>query len=122
LSIVSYLPLSSELLESIVGLQLQKVVQRMQEQHGIALSWSPAAIAHIVAQCGTHETGARRISQFIEHNVLTQLAHLWLQAMQQHITIHQVVLQAESEPLTQFCERLPVEPKAGLHLQIHVDE
>lgn len=122
LSVVPYLPLSSELLESIVGLQLQKVVARMQEQHGIALTCTPAAHAHIVAQCGTHETGARRISQFIEHNVLTQLAQLWLQAMQEHIAVRQVRLQAASEPWAQTCERLPLAPKAGLQLQIVVEE
>jgi type VI secretion system protein VasG len=122
LAIVPYLPLSSELLETIVGLQLQKVVLRMQEQHGIALSCTPAAIAHIVAQCGTHETGARRISQFIEHNVLTQLAHVWLQAMQEHIAIRQLTLQAESEPMTLCSPSLAVQPKAGLQLQIQMDE
>jgi type VI secretion system protein VasG len=122
LSVVPYQPLGHELLESIVGLQLQKVVARMQEQHGIALACTPAAIAHIVAQCGTHETGARRISQFIEHNVLPQLAQLWLQAMQEHLVVCSVVLQAESEPLTQPCASLPSEPKAGLQLQVFLNE
>jgi type VI secretion system protein VasG len=122
LTIVPYLPLPSHLLEAIVGLQLTKVVHRMQEQHGIDLECTPAAIAHIVGQCGTHETGARRISQFIEQNVLTQLAQAWLQAMQDHIVLRKVILQAESEPLQQFHSRLPVAPKAGLHLQLFMEE
>ena len=122
LTIVPYLPLPSHLLEAIVGMQLQKVVARMQEQHGIALECTPAAIAHIVTQCGTHETGARRISQFIEQNVLTQLAQVWLQAMQDHIVLRKVILHAESEPLQQPHLRLPVVPKAGLHLQLFMEE
>jgi type VI secretion system protein VasG len=122
LSIVPYMPLSSDLLESIVGIQLGKVVARMQEQHGIALECTPAAVAHIVSQCGTHETGARRISQFIEHNVLTLLAQVWLQAMQDHLVIRKVLLQAESEPLQHPCAKLPLEPKAGLHLQLFIEE
>jgi type VI secretion system protein VasG len=122
LTIVPYLPLPGHLLEAIVGLQLTKVVARMQEQHGIALECTPAAIAHIVSQCGTHETGARRINQFIEQNVLTQLAQAWLQAMQDHIVLRKVILQAESEPLQQFHSRLPVVPKAGLHLQLFREE
>ena len=122
LTIVPYLPLPSHLLETIVSLQLEKVVVRMQEQHGIALECTPAAIAHIVTQCGTHETGARRISQFIEQNVLTQLAQVWLQAMQEHIVLRQVILQAESEALQQPDARLPVVPKAGLQLQLFMEE
>ncbi len=122
LTIVPYLPLPSHLLEAIVGLQLEKVVVRMQEQHGIAFECTPAAIAHIVTQCGTHETGARRISQFIEQNVLTQLAQVWLQAMQDHIVLSRVILQAESEALQQPDARLPVVPKAGLQLQLFMEE
>ncbi len=122
LTIVPYLPLPSHLLEAIVGLQLQKVVARMQEQHGIALDCTPAAIAHIVSQCGTHETGARRISQFIEQNVLAQLAQCWLQAMQDHIVLRKVVLQAESELLQRPQTHLPLASKAGLHLQLFGEE
>jgi type VI secretion system protein VasG len=118
LSVVPYLPLSSNLLESIVGLQLKKVTNRMQEQHGISFEYTPAAVAHIVAQCGTHETGARRISQFIEANVLSQLAQAWLQAMQDHVAPHRIVLQAVIEAPIQDRQPVPVVPKAGLGLQI----
>lgn len=122
LSVVPYRPLSAELLENIVELQLQKVVLRMQEQHGIVLRCTPAAIAHIVAQCGAHETGARRISQFVEHNVLTQLAQVWLQAMQDHIDIRRLVLQTELELQQQTSAPFAIEPKAGLRLQIVLEE
>jgi type VI secretion system protein VasG len=121
LSVVPYFPLSAQLLESIVSMQLRKVVSRMQEQHGIALECTGNAIAHIVAQCGTHETGARRINQFIEHNVLSQLAQIWLQAMQEHISIRKLVLQTVSEAVQQIQQAIQVEPKSGLRLQIIVD-
>ncbi|RFO96233.1 type VI secretion system ATPase TssH [Rhodoferax lacus] len=121
LSVVPYLPLSSALLESIVELQLAKVVARMQEQHGIALSCTAAATAHIVSQCGTHETGARRINQFIERHVLTQLAQAWLQAMQDHVVIRRMVLQAASEPRGASATGLSLPATAGLQLQIFGD-
>ncbi len=122
LSVVPYLPLSSDLLESIVRLQLQKVVARMQEQHGIALDYTPEAVAHIVAQCGTHETGARRINQFIENNVLTQLAQAWLQAMHDQLAIRRILLQTEEPALAHSNAPLQVAPKAGLHLQIFLEQ
>ncbi len=122
LSVVPYLPLSSDLLESIVSLQLDKVVARMREQHGIALECTPAAIAHIVAQCGTHETGARRINQFIEHNVLTQLAQAWLQAMHDHLAIRRILLQSEAQALATPGAQLQMAPKAGLQLEVFLEE
>ena len=122
LSVVPYLPLSSDLLESIVRLQLHKVVARMQEQHGIALDHTPEAIAHIVSQCGTHETGARRINQFIENNVLTQLAQAWLQAMHDHLAIRRILLQTEVQAVTPTDAPLQVMPKGGLCLQIFLEQ
>lgn len=120
LSVVPYFPLSAQLLESIVGLQLQKVVARMDHQHGIKLECTPAAIAHIVSQCGAHETGARRINNFIEQNILSQLAQMWLQAMQDRVVISHVILQASSE-LETVQKVLQIESKAGLGLQIFID-
>jgi type VI secretion system protein VasG len=70
LSVVPYLPLAPDVLESIVQIQLNKVVQRLDEQHGIALHCTEDLVAHIVAQCGMQESGARRLGQFIEQNLL----------------------------------------------------
>lgn len=120
LSVVPYFPLSAKLLESIVNLQLKKVVTRMDQQHGIVLEYTPTAMAHIVSQSGTHETGARRINHFIEHNVLSQLAQMWLQAMQDHIAIRRVVLHVAGE-FVPTQKALEIESKAGLALQIFID-
>ncbi len=92
LNIIPYLPLSQENLQAIVKLQLQKVVNRMQQQHGIVLHCSEAAVTHIAELCGTHDTGARHIAQFIEQSVLTQLANLWLQAMQEKVQMQELAL------------------------------
>ncbi len=122
LLVVPYLPLSVDLLESIVCLQLQRVVTRMQEQHGISLAYTPSAVTHIVGQCGAHETGARRIGQFIEHHVLTQLADVWLQSMHDHVPVRRIVLQTEAESSTQARSPLAPLPKGGLCLEISADE
>lgn len=118
LLVVPYLPLSADLLESIARLQLQKVVARMQEQHGILLEFTFAALAHVVAQCGTHETGARRIGQFIEHNVLSQLAEVWLQSMHDHVSVRHIVLQTEGEAPARTPNPLTPLPRGGLCMEI----
>ena len=82
LSIVPYRPLDERVLMSIATLQLDQVVARVKAQHGVVLSYSKQLVQHIADMCGKHETGARRMGQFIEHNVLTLLAQAWLDAME----------------------------------------
>jgi type VI secretion system protein VasG len=118
LRVVPYLPLPATLLESIACMQLKKVVARMEEQHGVRLEYTSGALAHIVSQCGAHETGARRIGQFIEHNVLTQLAEVWLQSMHDHIAVRRIVLQTETELAAPAQSPLTPKPKGGLCLDI----
>ena len=118
LTVVPYVPLSSNLLERIVTLQLGRVAQRMQEQHGIAFQCSPPAIARIVSLCGTHESGARRIGQCIEQHVLPQLSEAWLQAMQQRVVIRCILLNAVDQDHQMPCPLLALKPRAGLYLQI----
>jgi type VI secretion system protein VasG len=81
LSVVPYLPLSSAVLSDIVQLQLSRVAQRLMEQHNITLTFDETVVHHIVEQCGTHESGARRLGQFIELNVLPKLADAWLNSV-----------------------------------------
>ncbi len=118
LQVVPYLPLPASRLQAITALQLQKVTARMQAQHGIRLVISASAVAHIVDQCGAHETGARRIGQFIERHVLTQLAEVWLQSMHDQVVIRQIELKTEAEAAPGAQGPLTPSPKGGLCLQI----
>lgn len=93
LSIVPYLPLSSEMLGAVARLQLQRIASRMQEQHGVAFTFSAAALAHLVERCAAHETGARRLGNYVEQNILPRLAHYWLEAMQQHTSVQSTCIE-----------------------------
>ncbi|WP_428719087.1 type VI secretion system ATPase TssH [Undibacterium curvum] len=97
LKTIPYLPLAESELAKIVRLQLEKVVARMREQHDIAFTYSPSAVTRIVTQCGTHNTGARRIAQYIEQNLLSQLAQIWLQASQDKQGIFSIHLDIGSQ-------------------------
>jgi type VI secretion system protein VasG len=81
LDIVPYVPLEEIALGRIVRLHLQKVINRMREQHGIILEVGDDVVSHIVAQCGTHETGARLLVRFIEQQILPHLSRFWLSAL-----------------------------------------
>ena len=104
LSIVPYLPLGEGALGNIVSLHLNRVVARMNEQHAIALTYTPALVEHIIARCGTHETGARRLIGFIEQNLLPVLSRLWLNALQEKRSISQISVDIAAEDNTLACQ------------------
>jgi type VI secretion system protein VasG len=119
LGVVPYLPLSEDLLSTIVRLQMDKVAQRLFVNHGIVLEYGQDAASHVAAQCGAHETGARRISHFIEQNVTAPLAEVWLQSMQQHCTVQRIVLATTAQVQERNeTNSLDPKPRAGLHLQV----
>ena len=87
---VPYLPLAEGSLGRIVRLHLDRVVARMHEQHAITLTYTPALVQHVIARCGTHETGARRLISFIEQKLLPQLSAIWLDALQQKQSVARI--------------------------------
>jgi type VI secretion system protein VasG len=82
MAIVPYLPLSPQVMTDIVGLQVGKVIDRMQLQHHIALTLSQAAKQQIGQAAGALEIGGRRIAQHIERHVLPVLSTYWLEGVQ----------------------------------------
>ncbi|AJG18134.1 type VI secretion system ATPase TssH [Cupriavidus basilensis] len=98
LVIVPYLPLAAEHLGRIVRLHLGRVVARMHDQHGIALTYGDAVVGFIVARCPAGETGARRLISFIEQVVQPQLARLWLSAISEKRQLAAIDIRLAEEP------------------------
>lgn len=80
-TVIPYLPLDETSRGVIARLHLDRLVARMGEQHGVTLTYSEELVAHIVACCPMHETGARLLIGYIEQHILPQLSRYWLQAM-----------------------------------------
>ncbi|MDH4449174.1 MAG: type VI secretion system ATPase TssH [Rhodoferax sp.] len=115
--VVPYWPLGEAILQTIVRLQLDKVAQRLHDQHDAVLEYSDRAVEHIAAVCGTHEIGARRIGQFIELHIASELAEQWLLAMDTHRTLIHVRLFAQSEDTNdapELGQQLSLSYRAGL--------
>ena len=81
LTVIPYLPLAEEALSNIARLHLDRIVQRMQEQHAIELYYDDALVNHIVEHCPMHETGARLLIGYIDQRILPALSRFWLQAL-----------------------------------------
>lgn len=60
-------------MESIVGLKLNKIVDRLKTTHDIDFEYTPELVTYIAGQCLTVETGARNIDTVINQTLLAQL-------------------------------------------------
>lgn len=89
-TVIPYLPLDETARGVIARLHLDRLVARMAEQHGVTLSYGDELIAHIVAHCPVHETGARLLIGYIEQHILPKLSRYWLQAMTEKIAVTQI--------------------------------
>jgi type VI secretion system protein VasG len=121
LSVVPYMPLDESVLMSIAAMQLDQVVERVKEQHCAVLSYSEQVLQHMVDMCGKHETGARRIGQFIEQNILAQLAQAWLDSMQNE-TPYKFLSLRVSQPSSSDFESTNRYQKSGIELVLQDDE
>ncbi|RYF44593.1 MAG: AAA family ATPase, partial [Comamonadaceae bacterium] len=59
MTVVPYLPLDDATLSGIVTLQVDRIRQRMLDNHGVEMSWSEGAIDLIRARCTETASGAR---------------------------------------------------------------
>lgn len=90
LTVIPYLSLQQQMLSSIIDLQLNRIIDRIKFQHNIALEIDPAVIAHIANTCGRHETGARRIHQYIDQNILPEISDIWLCNLEKNPSIKKI--------------------------------
>ncbi len=90
LTIVPYLPLADSVLGDIARLHLDRIVERMQEQHGIELMYGDELVAHIIGHCPMHETGARLLIGYIDQHILPALSRSWLQALTEKRTLERI--------------------------------
>ncbi|MBV7483535.1 type VI secretion system ATPase TssH [Bordetella sp. BOR01] len=91
---VPYLPLSDEMLARIVDLQFERVRQRLQDNHGIALTVSPEATALVVARCTEVESGGRMVDAILTNTVLPQVSRELLTASMDGRAVRAVTLEA----------------------------
>lgn len=74
MTIVPFFTVDRTALRAITELKLDKLVARMQAQHGIAVTITPPVIEAIVERCTVVETGARTIDHIIAGTLMPQLA------------------------------------------------
>jgi type VI secretion system protein VasG len=73
LVVVPYRPISQEMLQTIITLNLKKVERRIRDNHGIPFTWDSAALDLIAQRCTELERGARLVDALITNTILPEI-------------------------------------------------
>ena len=75
---IPYFPLSDEMLAGIVRLQLNRIGQRLRDNHNAAFGYDDAVVEHIVSRCNDPDSGGRMIDNIITNTLLPELSREFL--------------------------------------------
>ncbi|MBL1437524.1 MAG: type VI secretion system ATPase TssH [Rhodobacteraceae bacterium] len=78
---IPYYPLSPDMIGQITRLQLNRIVKRVQESHGVPLSFDDAVIDTIVDRCQELESGGRMIDAILTNSMLPEISGEFLRRM-----------------------------------------
>jgi type VI secretion system protein VasG len=95
LVVIPYLPLSDEMLASIVKLQLSRIKKRVEANHKIAFDYDDAAVKRVIARCTEVESGGRMIDAILTNTVLPTLSREILTRTLEGRTLSRVTLSAD---------------------------
>jgi len=70
MSVVPYFPLSESVMKKIIELQLQKITDRMKQNHKATFTYDPKVVDTIVARCKEVESGARNVDHILTGTLL----------------------------------------------------
>jgi type VI secretion system protein VasG len=71
---IPYYPLSPQMLDAIVRLQLDKITRRLQEKYGVPLAYEAAVPELIASRCTELESGARMVDALLTNTLLPRLS------------------------------------------------
>ncbi len=74
LLVLPYYPLSPEMLKGIVRIQLDRIVKRVADSHGIAFAYADDVVDLIVSRCNEVASGGRLIDAILTNTMLPELS------------------------------------------------
>ena len=70
MTIIPFLPLGSEVLNSIVRIKLDKVGRRLEQNQSLEFVYDDKVVEQITARCQDRESGARNIDHIVNKTLL----------------------------------------------------
>jgi type VI secretion system protein VasG len=78
---IPYYPLSDSMLGRIITLQMNRVVSRVKENHGIDLKYSDDVVKLVASRCTEPESGGRMIDAILTNTLLPAISRTLLERM-----------------------------------------
>ena len=96
LVVIPYYPLSDEVMQLIIKLQLGRIKKRIAENHKIPFSYDDDEVVNVIAsRCGEVESGARVVDAILTNTVLPKISQEFLTRMMQGEKIDRVQVSIE---------------------------
>ena len=97
ITVVPYFPLGDEVIRKIIVLQLKRVGERMQANHGVPFEYTPAVVDTIAGRCKEVESGARNVDQIITGTLLPSIAEEMLKRMAEGKSVDRAKVDVNAE-------------------------
>ena len=81
--VIPYYPLSDDMLGRIIRLQMDRVVTRIDRNHGVALSYDEDVVKLIASRCTEPESGGRMIDAILTNTLLPEISREFLTRLSQ---------------------------------------
>jgi type VI secretion system protein VasG len=96
LVVIPYYPLSDEVLNSIIRLQLKRISKRITENHRIPFTYGDEVVKLIAGRCSEVESGARVVDAILTNTVLPRISQEFLTRMIEGKKVERVRVIVES--------------------------
>jgi type VI secretion system protein VasG len=93
---IPYYPLSDEMLQSIVRLQLDRIKRRVEANHGVPFTYDDAVVKLIVSRCNEVESGGRVVDAILTNTLLPRISREYLERLAQGKAFARVALTTEA--------------------------
>jgi type VI secretion system protein VasG len=90
LVIAPYYPVRDEILKNIITLKLNKLRNRMIENHRLEFLYGPEVVDSIAGRCTEVESGARNVDNILTNTLLPDMSRLLLSAMTENRGINSI--------------------------------
>jgi type VI secretion system protein VasG len=77
-NVITYYPLTDDVMRLIIGISLRRIARRVKESYGVAFTAEDAVTDAIIARCREVESGARNIEHILNRTMLPELSALIL--------------------------------------------
>ena len=90
MKVIPYFPLPDEILADIIGLKLDRIKNRIEENHKASFSYSDEVIEAVLARCTEVDSGARNVDHILNGTMLPEIAETVLARMAEGKAIRNV--------------------------------